>query len=113
MTGVQTCALPIYLVYGVIEEHFNETGKIMALPEAAKLVEEHYEELAKKAQQTKKFAVTQQKVASTQGQTAAPAPKLGPTLSNDLSANVASGVPKSQRSDADRIAAALARLEGR
>lgn len=101
------------LVSDVIEEHFKQSGKLLTIPEAAKLVEEHYEELARKAQQTKKFAVTQQKVASTQAQTAASAPKLGPTLSNDLSANVAAGVPKSPRSDADRIAAALARLEGR
>jgi hypothetical protein len=101
------------LVYGVIEAHFGETGKVLSLPEAAKLVEEHYEELARKAQATKKFAVTQQKVASTQGQTAAPAPRLAPTLSNDLSASAVSAAPKSQRSDADRIAAALARLEGR
>ncbi len=101
------------LVSDVIEEHFKQSGKLLTIPEAAKLVEEHYEELARKAQQTKKFAVTQQKVASTQAQTAAPAPRMGPTLSNDLSANVAAGVPKSPRSDADRIAAALARLEGR
>lgn len=101
------------LVYGVIEEHFNQTGKVMALPEAAKLVEEHYEELARKAQQAKKFAATKQEVAQPQGQTAAPAPKLGPTLSNTLNAGVTAGIPKSQRSDADRIAAALARLEGR
>jgi hypothetical protein len=101
------------LVSDVIEEHFKQSGKLLTIPEAAKLVEEHYEDLARKAQQTKKFAVTQQKVASTQAQTAAPAPRMGPTLSNDLSANVAAGVPKSPRSDADRIAAALARLEGR
>jgi hypothetical protein len=101
------------LVSDVIEEHFKQSGKLLTIPEAAKLVEEHYEELARKAQQTKKFAVTQQKVASTQAQMAAPAPKIGPTLSNDLSANVAAGISKSPRSDADRIAAALARLEGR
>lgn len=101
------------LVSDVIEEHFKQSGKLLTIPEAAKLVEEHYEDLARKAQQTKKFAVTQQKVASTQAQTAVPAPRMGPTLSNDLSANVAAGVPKSPRSDADRIAAALARLEGR
>lgn len=101
------------LVSDVIEEHFKQSGKLLTIPEAAKLVEEHYEELARKAQQTKKFAATKQQVASTQAQTAAPAPRMGPTLSNDLSANVAAGVPKSPRSDADRIAAALARLEGR
>jgi DNA-binding transcriptional MerR regulator len=108
------------LVSDVIEEHYNEqrrrgvgAPKLLTIPEAAKLVEEHYEELARKAQQTKKFAVTQQKVASTQAQATTAAPRIGPTLSNDLSANVAAGVPKSPRSDADRIAAALARLEGR
>lgn len=101
------------LVSDVIEEHFKQSGKLLTIPEAAKLVEEHYEELARKAQQTKKFAVTQQKVASTQAQAATAAPRIGPTLSNDLSANVAAGISKSPRSDADRIAAALARLEGR
>jgi hypothetical protein len=100
------------LVSDVIEEHFKQSGKLMTIPEAAKLVEEHYEDLARKAQQTKKFAATQQQVASSQGQSAAPVPKLGPTLSNNLSASVAAA-PKSSRSDADRIAAALARLEGR
>lgn len=101
------------LVSDVIEEHFKQSGKLLTIPEAAKLVEEHYEDLARKAQQTKKFAVTQQKVASTQAPTTGQAPRMGPTLSNDLSASAVSAVPKSQRSDADRIAAALARLEGR
>ena len=101
------------IVSDVIEEHFKQSGKLLTIPEAAKLVEEHYEELARKAQQTKKFAVTQQKVASTQAQATTAAPRIGPTLSNDLSANVAAGISKSPRSDADRIAAALARLEGR
>ena len=100
------------LVSDVVEEHFKQSGKLLTIPEAAKLVEEHYEDLARKAQATKKFAATQQKVASPQGQTTATAPKIGPTLSNDLSA-VATAAPKSPRSDADRIAAALARLEGR
>jgi TPP-dependent indolepyruvate ferredoxin oxidoreductase alpha subunit len=100
------------LVADVVEEHFKQSGKLLTIPEAAKLVEEHYEDLARKAQATKKFAATQQKVASPQGQTTATAPKIGPTLSNDLSA-VATAAPKSPRSDADRIAAALARLEGR
>ena len=100
------------LVSEVIEEHFKQSGKLLTIPEAAKLVEEHYEDLARKAVATKKFAVTQQKAASPQAQTAAPAPKMGPTLTNDLGATAVAG-PKSQRSDADRIAAALARLEGR
>jgi len=100
------------LVADVVEEHFKQSGKLLTIPEAAKLVEEHYEDLARKAQATKKFAATQQKVASPQAQTTAPAPKIGPTLSNDLSA-VAAPAPKSPRSDADRIAAALARLDGR
>lgn len=99
------------LVYGLIEEHFGQTGKIMSLPEASKLVEEHFEELARKAQQTKKFAVTQQKATPPQV-SGTPVPKPGPTLSNDLGA-VAAGSPQRPRSDADRIAAALARLEGR
>ena len=101
-----------HLVSEVIEEHFRQTQKLLTIPEAAKLVEEHYEDLARKSLATKKFAVTQQKAASPQETVAAPAPRMGPTLSNDLTASVAAS-PKSQRTDADRIAAALARLEGR
>lgn len=100
------------LVTQVIEEHFKQEGKLLSIPEAAKLVEEHYEDLARKTLATKKFAATQQKVASPQIPQTAPAPRIGPTLSNDLSASVA-GNPQRPRSDADRIAAALARLEGR
>lgn len=100
------------LVAGVIEEHFKQTQRLMTIPEAAKLVEEHYEELAKKAQATKKFAATQQKAASPQTPTQTSAPRMGPTLSNDLTARVAAN-PQRPRTDEDRIAAALARLEGR
>jgi DNA-binding transcriptional MerR regulator len=101
-----------HLVSEVIEEHFRQTQKLLTIPEAAKLVEEHYEDLARKSLATKKFAATQQKAASPQETVAAQAPRMGPTLSNDLTASVAAS-PKSQRTDADRIAAALARLEGR
>ena len=100
------------LVAGVIEEHFKETQRLMTIPEAAKLVEEHFEELAKKAQATKKFAATQQKAASPQATAQTQAPRMGPTLSNDLTARVAAN-PQRPRTDEDRIAAALARLEGR
>lgn len=100
------------LVSQVIEEHFKQTQKLMDVSEAAKLVEEHYEELARKAQATKKFAVTQQKAASPQGQTQTQAPRMGPTLTNDLTARAAAN-PQRPRTDEDRIAAALARLEGR
>lgn len=107
------------LVFQVIEEHYTQqlndgigAPKVMSIPEAAKLVEEHYEDLARKAQATKKFAATQQKVASPQTPQTAQAPRIGPTLSNDLNASVAAN-PQRPRSDADRIAAALARLEGR
>lgn len=107
------------LVYGVIEKHFNDqiadgvaNPKLMSTAEAAKLVEEHFEDLARKAQATKKFAATQQKATPAQAPQAAPAPRMGPTLSNDLSASVTAGSQR-PRSDADRIAAALARLEGR
>lgn len=107
------------LVFQVIEEHYSQqlndgvgAPKVMSIAEAAKLVEEHYEDLARKAQATKKFAATQQKVASPQTSQTAQAPRIGPTLSNDLNASVTAN-PQRPRSDADRIAAALARLEGR
>jgi len=100
------------LVAGVIEENFKQTQRLMSVPDAAKLVEEHFEELAKKAQATKKFAATQQKAASPQVPAQTQAPRMGPTLSNDLTARVAAN-PQRPRTDEDRIAAALARLEGR
>lgn len=107
------------LVHEVIEEHFNEqrrngvvSPRLMTIPEAAKLVEEHYEDLARQAQATKKFAATQQKATPPQVTTQQTAPKPGVTLSNDLVAT-ATAKAQSPRSDADRIAAALARLEGR
>lgn len=100
------------LVHEVIEEHFRQTGKLMGIPDAAKLVEEHYEDLARQAQATKKFAATQQKATPPQVTTQQTAPKPGVTLSNDLVAT-ATAKAQSPRSDADRIAAALARLEGR
>jgi hypothetical protein len=99
------------LVYQVIEEAFNQSGKVLAIPEAAKMVEEHLEELAQQAQRTKKFAA-KQSVTSPQASVAASAPKPGPTLSNSLSA-VATGSPQRPRTEAERVAAALARLEGR
>lgn len=100
------------LVWQVIEENFKQTQKLMSIPDAAKLVEEHYEELARKAQATKKFAATQQKAASPQVPAQTQAPRLGPTLTNDLTAR-ATANPQRPRTDEDRIAAALARLEGR
>lgn len=100
------------LVSDVIEESFRRTGKLLTIPDAAKMVEEHYEDLARKAQATKKFAATQQKVAPTQTAQQTPATRMPPTLSNDLSASVMAGSQR-PRTEADRIAAALARLEGR
>jgi len=107
------------LVSDVIEEHYNEqiragvrNPKLLTIPEAAKQVEEYFEAEVRKAQATKKFAATQQQVASPQVGSQAPAPKMGPTLSNNLSASVTAG-PQRPRTEAERIAAALARLEGR
>lgn len=100
------------LVWQVIEENFKQTQKLMSIPDAAKLVEEHYEELARKAQATKKFAATQQKAASPQVPAQTQAPRLGPTLTNDLTASAATNSQR-PRTEGDRIAAALARLEGR
>lgn len=107
------------LVSDVIEEHYNEqvrsgvrNPKLLTIPEAAKQVEEYFESEVRKAQATKKFAATTQEVASPKAGSAAAAPKMGPTLSNDLGASVA-GSPQRPRSDADRVAAAIARLEGR
>jgi len=107
------------LVSDVIEEHYNEqvragvrNPKLLTIPEAAKQVEEYFESEIRKAQATKKFAATTQAVASPQNGSPAAAPKLGPTLSNNLSASVTSN-PQRPRTEAERVAAALARLEGR
>jgi hypothetical protein len=100
------------LVSEVIEEHFRQSGKLMSIPEAAKLTEEYYEDLARKAQATKKFAATQQKATPPQVSSQGTVPKLGPTLTNDLTVTAAARA-QSPRTDAERIAAAMARLEGR
>lgn len=101
-----------YLVSDVIEQNFKDTGKLLSIPEAAKMVEEYYEDLGRKTLATKKFAATKQDATPAQVETKTPAAKMPPTLSNDLSASVTAASQR-PRSDAERIAAALARLEGR
>jgi len=97
------------LVPQVREQHFARTGKLLTVEQAADLVEKHFESLADRIAKARKV---QAKAAP-----AAPAPAASPpaerrTLSNSLTASTSSAPPK-PRTEADRIRAALARLEGK
>lgn len=69
------------LVYDVIEEHYNETGRVLGIQEAANAVENYLEEEAKKFLSLKKFS-KQQEAAQ---ENAEPKKPTSPTLSNDHS----------------------------
>lgn len=89
------------LVYATIEEHFQQTKKVMPIKEAAKKVEEYLEGEAEKALKTKKL--------SAKLKPAEPAKEPPKTLSNDLK----QGAPaKPAMTEAERMARAAAALEG-
>lgn len=98
------------LVPQVREQHFARTGQLLTIEQAADLVEKHFEGIADRVAKA-------QKVQTKLQQRAAPAPAATPpaaqrTLSNALTAST-STAPAGPRTDADRIRAALARLEGK
>lgn len=70
------------LVYDVIETHYQETGRILKIEDAAKAVEEHLEEEVRRQLESKKFKqASPPSAAKTPTQTA-------PTLSNTMSSEV-------------------------
>lgn len=69
------------LVFDVIQEYYQESGKILSIEEAAKHTEEHLETEARKVLEAKKFKQTPK-------QPSEPAKQGAPTLSNTLAAEV-------------------------
>lgn len=98
------------LVPQVREEHFARTGKLLTVEQAADLVEKHFEGIADRVANARKFQAKLQ--SRTSPAPAATPPAAQKTLSNALTASATAATPKA-RSDADRIRAALARLEGK
>jgi hypothetical protein len=104
------------LVYEVVEQHFNETGKLLPLDEAAGLVESYFEGIADRIVASSKIQariapkpVVETKPAPTAAST--PAPKRTATISNNMTASSAVSTSK-PRTESDRVRAALARLNG-
>lgn len=96
------------LVFDVVEEYYNKTGKVLGHDEAARYVEQHLEEEANRILQLKKVQSKLQKPAQ-------PPPKVdakptSPTLSNTLSAEApVNGERKLTREQAIAEAAKLIR----
>lgn len=95
-------------VFQTIEAHFNETGKVLSIPEAADLTEKFLEGEFERASKTKKLSAKFQppKVEEKEGDPKKEAPK---TLSNSAVSSTASLLPA--KNEAERIQRALAALE--
>lgn len=76
------------LVYNVIEEHYNETGRILDTKEAADHVEKYLEEEARKIMKLKKFQTT------SESQEPVKEKSQSPTLSNTMSSQVSTNKEK-------------------
>jgi len=70
------------LVFEVIQEFYESSGKVLSIEEAAKHTEEHLEAEARKVFEAKKFKQT------SQPKSEEPAKQTAPTLSNTLAAEV-------------------------
>lgn len=100
------------VVYHTVREHYERTGKLLSIPEAANLVERHLEDRMQKLQSTKKFAKTRQ--------SEPPTPESGFSRQADQQAprrtldnTVTSSTPtlmKSPQLEDDRMKRALAAL---
>jgi hypothetical protein len=97
------------LVSEVIQQHFEQTQRIMSNEEAADRAEKYLEELVQKAQATKKFG--SKAVPQPQGEVAPANVSAQPrTLTNEMSASTPSLV-NSPQTEAERFKRALAALE--
>lgn len=97
------------LVYDTVEQYYNKTGKILPIKKAADMVEEHLANIVeKKILASKKL---QAKIKTSQ--TKEPDPQTPRTLSNSITTTSSPYNGVSPRNEADRIARAMAKLEGR
>lgn len=101
----------------IIEKHFLETGELLSIDTAAKIVEDHFEGIAERVAKAEKFkaktaSASAQQPAASASQAFAQQIKRPATLTNAMTASVSAPQPGT-RSQQDRIRAALARLEGK
>ena len=100
------------LVYQTVEEYYNKTGQIMPIKKACDLVEQYLSNIVEdKLLKSKKL---QQKIGYRVPTTSeSPSPKSPRTLSNTITTTSAPPPGMSPRNEADRMARAMAKLEGR
>lgn len=97
------------IIKATIEQHFKNTGKVLGIDEAAKLVEEYLEEQIKKSLESSKFKAKQEPKDG-QGQ---PSKEMGlkqttSTLNNGMTSSAPTLL--SAKTEADRIQRAMAAL---
>lgn len=98
------------LVFALIEQHFNNTGKVMSIEEAARLAETDIEERIDQGLKTKKIS-TKYKVGENKPDEKKAAPKEPSTLNNNMNTGITpNGLPAATEND--RIKRALAKLNG-
>lgn len=97
------------LVYEVVEAHHEETGKILSNDEACQLVEQYFEDEAKKLFEAKKFA--SRKIESEQQGSQERGSGESTTLSNDHTTDVGTSPAKLSREQSLEQAAKLIRWE--
>lgn len=94
------------LIYATIEEHFNNTQKVMSIKESADLVEKYLLDQANKALKTKKLA----SMLKPQAEEKKDAPREpSKTLNNTMTSSVPSMLPA--KTENDRLKRALAALD--
>lgn len=99
------------LVYQTVEEYYNKTGQIMPIKKACDLVEQYLSNIVEdKLLKSKKL---QQKIGYRVPTTSEPSPKSPRTLSNTITTTSAPPPGMSPRNEADRMARAMAKLDGR
>jgi hypothetical protein len=99
------------MIYDVIEEAYNKTGKVLSIKEGADLLEGYFKELAEKALGTRHFKAASK--ASPEKQPANPGQEQAQP-SRTLSQSTTPTTPtlvRSQRVEDDRMARAMAALE--
>ncbi len=97
------------IVQATIEQHFNNTKKILSIQEAADLVEKYFEEQVQAAQKTKKFQAKSQPKEGGPAKSEQAAKTSSPTLANELTSSAPSLLPA--KTESDRLRRAMAALE--
>jgi hypothetical protein len=96
------------IVQATIEQHFNQTKRIMSIKEASDLVEKYFEEQVAAAQKTKKFQAKQTPKEESQPKREQAAKQSTPTISNELTSSAPSLLPA--KTEQDRLNRAMAAL---